>query len=156
MKQHSVRTTCCLLLLLLILWASPLECNAATTTLTIQLPEFHTIDLNIRGRGSVSIGDAHYSHSASIEMPRLSSFQLQVIPQKGSHIHSILYNGEAQQPHNGQYTLDISALTEDVVLEVRFRTDSTIPNTGDAVLLPACALFLSGTMLVLICQRKRI
>lgn len=154
-RIRSTRAACCILLLLLIALALPLKGSASTTTLTIHLPKYHTIDLKIRGTGSVYLGDSLYTQSATVELPRLSTLQIQVVPGKNGYLHSLVLNGETQPLHSGQYTLDISALTEDITLEIRFRTHSIIPDTGDTILIPACLMLLSGTILALVIKRKR-
>ena len=154
-RIRSIRAAFCILLLLLIALALPLKGSASTTTLTIHLPDYHIIDLKIRGTGSVYLGDTLYTRSATVELPRLSALQIQVIPVENGYIHSLVLNEKTQLLHNGQYTLDISALTEDITLEIWFRTNSLIPDTGDTILIPVCLMLLSGIILVFIIKHKR-
>lgn len=152
---RSVSILCCVLLLLTITLAAPLNANAATTTLTIQLPDSYTIDLNIRGQGSVWLNGVQYTRTASVVLPRLSSLRLLVIPNDNGSLQSVILNGEKQTLSNGQYVLELSALTRDITLDIRFRTNSIIPDTGDTILIPTCLMVLSGIMLALILKRKK-
>ena len=154
-SDRSASALCCVLLLLAMILAAPLKASAATTTLTLQLPESYTIDLNIRGQGSVWLNGTQYTRTASVMLPRLSSLQLLVVSKQNGYIQSVVLNGEKQALRNGQYAIDIPALTGDITLDVRFRTNSIIPNTGDWILIPVGAMILSGIFLILIRRSKK-
>ena len=154
-SDRSASALCCVLLLLAMILAAPLKTSAATTTLTLQLPESYTIDLNIRGQGNVWLNGVQYTRTASVTMPRLSALRLLVIPNDNGSLQSVALNGEKQALSNGQYVLELSALTGDITLDVRFRTNSIIPNTGDWILIPVGAMILSGIFLILIRRSKK-
>ena len=152
-KNRAIRRLLCIFTLLLTLGVIPLRTAAfGETSLTIQIPKTHSVTLRIHGRGSVQVGDTVYTRSDEWEVERLSSLELALTPGRGRYIRSVYCNGSALK--GDLSTLSVSAVTEDLLLEVYFDTIADNPATGDDIALSVACMAISGTLLALILKQK--
>lgn len=125
-----------------------------TTTLTVVLPDSYSLALTIQGKGTVKVGDVSCSKSAQLALARLEPVTIQVTPKEGWFLHSVKLNGKAQTVQKAGWTLTLDGVTEDMALEVTFRSTSGSPATGDRLWLSATGLLLSAAGLALCLKRR--
>lgn len=126
-----------------------------TTTLTVVLPDSYSLALTIQGKGTVKVGGASCSKSTQLTLSRLEPVTIQVTPKEGWFLHSVKWNGEAQTVKKSGWALTLDGVTEDMTLEVVFRSAAASPATGDRLWLSATGLLLSAAGLVL-CLKRRV
>lgn len=120
------------LLAVLLLWMClPAAAQSGSTTLTTRVPSHVTLQLEICGKGSVTMDGETYSKSAAISLPRHAETPFTVTPRRGYRIDSVLYNGEdvTFQLRSGIFTAP--AAQADATLTVIFVRGSDNPKTGD-------------------------
>lgn len=156
----------CLLISLFALTLLPLRAEAAsgTTTVTFEVPATHTISLTIQGRGTVQLGQKTYASSTTLDVDRLSTWDLTITPTKGYVIRSIVLDGVSLPVTPAGQTLTLADIVKNVTLSVTFdrpgwdsgsgTASSTNPRTGDPIALPLAVLCLTTAALPPILKRK--
>ena len=66
---------------------------SSSTTITVQVPETHTADLTVTGKGAVTVNGQTYTETAQIQIPRLEEVSWQFVPAEGYTLEAVLYNG---------------------------------------------------------------
>lgn len=152
------RKTICFLLISYILFSvSPLWVSAVDTTLTTSVPANHTIQLVIKGKGTVIIDGKQYSETHTISIQRHSEPSVQIQAARGYSIRTVTYNQEnvTHLFNSGKWT--IPKVESDISLSVVFITNSGNPPTGDTFnpwLLVLCILSLLGLLACALMVRK--
>lgn len=126
------RKIICFLLISYILFSvSPLWVSAVDTTLTTSVPANHTIQLDIKGKGTVIIDGKLYSETHTISIQRHSEPFVEIQAAKDYYIRSVTYNQEniTHLFNNGEWTMP--KIETDVSISVVFAKDSGNPPTGD-------------------------
>lgn len=141
------------LLLLLVFMALPASAESSTT-LTVVLPDNYSLDLVIQGKGTVKVGGTSCQSSTCLTLARLDPITIQATPKDGWLLRSIKLNGKAQSAQASGWTLVLDGVTEDMTLEVTFRSTGGSPATGDDLRFFVGLLALSATGLAL-CLKKR-
>lgn len=156
----------CLFACLLVVCLLPLRAEAAsgTTTVTFEVPATHTISLTIQGRGTVQLGQKTYASSTTLDVDRLSTWDLTITPTKGYVIRSIVLDGVSLPVTPAGQTLTLADIVKNVTLSVTFdrpgwdsgsgTASSTNPRTGDPIALPLAVLCLTAAALPPILKRK--
>lgn len=158
----------CLFACLLVVCLLPLRAEAAsgTTTVTFEVPATHTISLTIQGRGTVQLGQKTYASSTTLDVDRLSTWDLTITPAKGYVIRSIVLDGVSLPVTPAGQTLTLADIVKNVTLSVTFdrpgwdsgsgsgTASSTNPRTGDPIALPLAVLCLTAAALPPILKRK--
>lgn len=150
MKKVFALSAVLLLAIFLVLPASA----ESSTTLTVVLPDNYNLDLVIRGKGTVKVGGTSCQSSTCLTLARLEPVTIQATPKDGWLLHSIKLNGKAQTVKKSGWTLTLDGVTEDMTLEVTFRSAGGSPATGDDLWFFVGLLALSATGLAL-CLKKR-
>lgn len=154
-KEDALKKTFSFLALLLLLVFMALPARAeSSTTLTVVLPDNYSLDLVIRGKGTVKVGGTSCQSSTCLTLARLEPITIQAMPKDGWLLHCIKLNGKAQSAQASGWTLVLDGVTEDMTLEVTFRSTSVAPATGDDLRFFVGLLALSATCLTL-CLKKR-
>ena len=110
---------------------SPLCVSAVDTTLTTSVPANHTIQLEIKGKGTVIIDGRQYLKSQTISIQRHKEAVIKIQAAQGYYIRSVTYNQEniTHLFNNGNWTMP--KVESDITLSVIFVKDSGNPPTGD-------------------------
>lgn len=131
---------------------------ATSTTLSTTVPETLPLVLELSGNGTVTINGVAYSQSKIVEIPRHATIALQIIPNAGNKIRSVVYNGIDYTKDAEEGTLMLPAITESSTLCVSFSQSASTPQTGDT----SCPLLwfllmlisLIGIVLLLLVKRR--
>lgn len=105
---------------------------ASSTTLTTTVPETVILTLKIQGKGTVTIGDANYTQSGSIQIPRNTQLYLGITPADGYFVKTVTFKGENMTGDVQDGTLLLPAIGEDASLCVIFSEVASSPITGDS------------------------
>lgn len=134
MKARSTRTyslLCIFLLVALTLTLSFSVTAANTTTLTTVVPSFISLSLQMQGNGTVTINGTPYTESARIQVERDSTMAVQIIPDNGYRLQSVVFNGENLTGNLIDGRLSLSVTEQDIILTICFSADAANPQTGD-------------------------
>ena len=120
---------------------------ATNTTLTTTVPETLPLLLELSGKGTVTINGVAYTQSETIEIPRNATIELQITPDTGKNIKSVIYNGldYTNKAENGK--LALPAITGEAMLCVSFAEIASTPMTGDPYTL-LCLVVLMHLSLI--------
>lgn len=134
--------------------ALPVSATEGSTTLTVVLPSSYTLDLTIRGRGTVRINDTVYQKSAQVALDRLEPVTFAITPQEGWELYTVFLDGKAQAIQKAGWSLKLDEFSTDMTLAVRFTSTTASAPTGDRIWLFAGLLVLSAAGIFL-CLKKR-
>ena len=114
MKFRRILSVICALYFAVMLLV-PTQVNAATT-LTITVPDAHSVELIITGQGLVEVSKNSYNKSETFDVARLSEQKYIVKADEDWQIESVIYAGEEQKETSeklGQLIFDAPAIRED-------------------------------------------
>lgn len=122
---------CVLMATLTLVICFPVVAATNSTTLTTTVPKTFLLQLDLTGNGTVAVNGVAYTRSEKIEIPRNATIELQITPDAGSVIKSVIYNGcdYTKEAKNGKLVLPVIA--GEVMLCVSFTTIVSSPQTGD-------------------------
>ena len=78
--------------------------GSATTTLTVTIPDTHSVQLMIGNHGAVSVNGTEYRRNQTIAVARLVKQEYNVQADEGWQIKSVKYAGEEQKNNNDKHT----------------------------------------------------
>lgn len=121
----------------------PLPVSASengTTTLTTKVPDTHSVELVIEGKGTVKVDKQEYKAGQTIKVPRLTKFTYEFIADEDWQLKSVSYGKESsvkevaltgtsftpEEVHEDGYTLH-------VVFKEKDKTDTGGTDKGDNV-----------------------
>ena len=146
-SKNTYRLLCVLILAALTLTLSFSVTAANTTTLTTVVPSFSSLSLQMQGNGTVTINGTPYTESARIQVERDSKMAVQIIPDNGYRLQSVVFNGENLAGSLIDGKLSLSVTEQDIILTICFSADAANPQTGDVqryyLHLAICMLALS-------------
>lgn len=105
---------------------------ATSTMLTTTVPETLPLLLELSGNGTTTINGVAYSQSETIEIPRHATIVLQITPNVGNKIRSVVYNGIDYTKDAEEAMLMLPAITEPSTLCVSFSQIASTPQSGDS------------------------
>jgi len=114
MKFRRILSVICALYFAVMLLV-PTQVNAATT-LTITVPDTHSVELIITGQGLVEVSQNSYNKSETFDVARLFEQKYIVKADEDWQIESVIYAGEEQKETSeklGQLIFDAPAIRED-------------------------------------------
>lgn len=119
-------------MLFMLFSVSSLLVSAVDTTLTTSVPANHTIQLDIKGKGTVVIDGKQYSKTQNLSIQRHSEPSIQIQVSRGYSVRSVTYNQEniTHLFNSGKWTMP--KVESDVVLTVVFTRDGSSPPIDDA------------------------
>ena len=125
----------------------PVTAATNSTTLTTTVPEVLTLFLELSGNGTVTVSGVTYTKSETVDIPRNSIVELQIIPDVGNDIKSVVYNSYdyTKEVKNGKLTLP--TITGEAKLCVSFIETASTPQTGYAY-SPLCLTVLMFLSLI--------
>ncbi|MBQ6840081.1 MAG: hypothetical protein IJO45_05270 [Oscillospiraceae bacterium] len=147
MKARSIiRITITILLLAALTLMFSIPVAASSTILTTSVPSSFVLSLEIEGKGTVTVNSVAYTKTNALVIPRNTATAVQVQPDKGYYLKSVIYNSEdiTLQLKDGMVTLP--APEQDSCLRITFTVKATGPITGDAGYYTAG---IAGTVMVL-------
>ncbi len=116
---------------------------AASTTLTIQVPDDMTVDLSIDGKGTVLVQGTAYESSTVLSVPRNEVLVLSVLPDEGWQLKRALVNGKDRTQDLYGDSVTITESAEGLSITILFARTNCPPQTGDLTIL-----LCTGTMLL--------
>ena len=134
MKARSTRTyslLCIFLLVALTLTLSFSVTAANTTTLTTVVPSFSSLSLQLQGNGTVNINGTPYTESATFQVEQDSTILVEILPDNGYHLQSVICNDENLAGSLIDGKLSLSVTEQDIILTICFSADAANPQTGD-------------------------
>ena len=103
----------------------------SSTTLTTTVPETLPLLLELTGNGTIRINGIEHTQSGVIEVSRNSTIELQIIPDTGHYIKTVVYNGHDYTKESKRGTLTLPVIPVNVQLCVHFSKIPSVPQTGD-------------------------
>ena len=156
-KFFSKAILCVLLVALTLAICFPVAA-AASTTLTTTVPETLPLLLELSGSGTVTVNGVAYSQSQTIEIPRNSRIEVQIIANQCSKISSVIYNDRDYTMDATNGVLAFPAINEVTTLFVSFSKTASSPQTGDSNCLFLWMLLmlisLVGIVITLLVKRR--
>lgn len=151
MKTRStfIFTTIMLVLLAVLTLTFPVSVAATgSTTLTTSVPTHFSLTLDIVGKGMVTVNAEKYTESNTIQIERNSSVVLQILPNDGYKVQSVIYNSKDVTDEVVEGTLSLPVMECDSKLCVIFAANPVIPETGDthydAIVMAVAGMVLSA------------
>ena len=116
---------------LTLVFSFPVAAATNSTTLTTTVPKTFPLLLKLSGNGTVAINGVTYTQSGTVEIPRKGTIELQITPDAGNNIKSVIYNGLdcTNKAENGM--LALPAIADESTLFVNFTEITSSPMTGD-------------------------
>ena len=138
----------------------PVAAATNSTTLTTTVPKALPLLLELSGNGTVTVDGVAYTRSGTIEIPRNSTIALQITPDVGNEIKTVIYNSRdyTKEAKNGKVALP--AIVGEATLCISFAEIASIPETGDlsfpqySILLMLFSLI--GTIVTLSFRKKKV
>jgi hypothetical protein len=117
------------------------------TSLEINVPDSHTISVEISGNGSIYVSDSEYNDGSSISARRFDQVSYSIIPKNGYELNKLIYGGEDVTSQISGFLYTAPELTSDTSIRAVFDkmdTECKIlpePNnngyhTGDVMIMP--------------------
>ena len=157
-KIFSKAILCVLMAALTLALSVSAAATTNSTTLTTSVPASFSLLLEIQGRGTVTINSQTYTESGTILIPRNMDVTLQIIPEQGSYIESVLYNGSKITSTLVDGSVTLPAMNGDSTLVITFAASQNPPQTGDQAarmaVLAEIAMLLSLCCLALVWKSK--
>lgn len=148
----------CFLFIVLIVALLPISVWAQETTLTANVPFFHTLHIELIGKGQIVVDDVPYGTTADIQIERQSTPVVSVESDSGWIIKSVSLNGQniTQKIQNNSFV--VPTMCDDTALIVVFEEQSSNPQTGDTnpieILSLLMLLSISGMLLCVMLHRR--
>lgn len=148
------------LFLLLLAWVLPVTAAASTTTLSTSVPANISLTVEIKGNGTVWVGNQKITKTSVVSIPRNEDITISLQSGTGYRIASVYLNETdiSNKIKNGNLILDNLAF--DSVLSVHFVKHTTVlpgdnPPTGDAIVSSVICCSMSMMLLFFLLNRKR-
>lgn len=129
------------------------------TTLTTVVPSYCLLQIDVSGRGVVSIDDKTIRTSETLSIQRNSRITIEIQPGIGYQIATISLNGTdiTSKLHSGKLLLD--GISYDSILSVAFMKKGAVwpgsnPPTGDSV-MGSIIYSAASAMCLLILQKRK-
>lgn len=130
-SNNTYKILCVLLLAALTLTLSFSVTAANTTTLTTVVPSFSSLSLQMQGNGTVTINGTPYTESAAFQVEQDSTILVEILPDNGYHLQSVICNDENLAGSLIDGKLSLSVTEQDIILKICFSADAANPQTGD-------------------------
>ena len=131
-KILSKAISCVLLVALALIICVPVTAATNSTTLTTTVPETLLLSVELQGSGTVIVDGTEYTESSVVQTPRNKDIVLQINPDDGWCIKSVIWGGNdiTEKAKAGNVTLP--GINEETALCVEFEKIASTPVTGDA------------------------
>ena len=109
----------------------PVAAATNSTTLTTTVPVTFPLKLELSGSGTVAINGVAYTQSATVEITRNSTVEVQITQDAKNVLKSVVYNGHdyTKEAEKGKIVLPV--ITGKTTLCVNFTEIISSPTTGD-------------------------
>ena len=155
----SKATVLVLLAALTLVLSISVTANTGNTTLTTSVPASFALILEIQGNGTVIINDENYTESNTIQIPRNVDVTMQIIPEQGSYIKSVLYNGSDITGTLIDGVVMLPTMSGDSKLNITFDVSYNAPQTGDqafrSAVMAGITMMISLLCLVVALRSKK-
>lgn len=130
-KILSKAISCVLLVALALIICVPVTAATNSTTLTTTVPETLSLSVEMRGCGTVIVDGTEYTESSVVQTARNKDIVLQIIPDDGWCIKSVVWGGNdiTEKAKAGNVTLP--GINEETAICVEFEKTASTPATGD-------------------------
>ena len=152
MKTRSKFKCIVILLTVLLILMVPFYAFAAETTLTATVPSEFLMNIEIEGRGSVTVDGREYFESTEIAVKRNENISYKITPAERYELKTVLYNGVnvTQELNDGVFTVFADKGGK---LNVIFKTN-TIPETGDEGNLTTAFIMVVALAMIVFAKKR--
>lgn len=155
----SKATVLVLLAALTLVLSISVTANTGNTTLTTSVPASFALTLEIQGNGTVTINAETYTESNVLQIPCNTDVTLQIVPEQGSNIKSVLYNGSDITGALIDGVVMLPTMSGDSKLNITFGAGHNTPQTGDhafrSLVMAGIIMMLSLLCLVAVWRAKK-
>lgn len=117
-------------LFIVVIAMSSVTVFADSTTLTTQVPNHHTMQIEISGAGTVTVNGIEYSRSSKINVARFSDVTLSIKADNGYVLKNATLNSASIIDNLQNYTFLIDDIGADIILKLEFSPQAS-PYTKD-------------------------